>query len=267
MNKVEGVIFDWAGTTVDFGCFAPVNAFMQVFKDKGIEVTMDEIRQPMGMAKREHIKTMLEMKRIESCWKQKYEKNFDEKDIDILYSNFKDLLINSLATFSIPLPDVRETIKVLRHNGIRIGSTTGYTDKMMEVVLESSKRNRYEPDFWITPDSTNSYGRPYPYMIYRNIEALKLSATWKVIKVGDTIADIKEGINAGVWSVGVVVGSSQMGLSYDEFQNLSENEKNEVIKETELAFLEEGADFTIKTMRELPQLIEKINALIENGKN
>ena len=85
-------------------------------------------------------------------------------------------------------------------------------------------------------------------MIHRNIEPLKLSATWKVVKVGDTKADIKEGLNAGVWSVGVVIGSSQIGLSYEEFEDLSEREKNEAIKETEGAFLEEGADFTIKTM-------------------
>ncbi|PJO45375.1 phosphonoacetaldehyde hydrolase, partial [Lysinibacillus xylanilyticus] len=38
--KVKGVIFDWAGTTVDFGCFAPVNVFLTVFEDAGIEVTL-----------------------------------------------------------------------------------------------------------------------------------------------------------------------------------------------------------------------------------
>lgn len=266
MNKVEGVIFDWAGTTVDFGCFAPVNVFLQVFKDKGIEVTMDEAREPMGMLKRDHIKTMLKMKRINNLWREKHGGDFDEKDVDALYSSFEQLLINSLSMFSKPLPDVVETVKVLRNSGIKIGSTTGYTDKMMDVVLENSRKNGYEPDFWITPDSTNSYGRPYPYMIYRNIEALKLSATWKVVKVGDTKADINEGLNAGVWSIGVVIGSSQMGLNNEEFECLSKSRKNEFIKSTERAFLEAGADFTIKTMKELPQLIQKINVLIEEGK-
>ncbi|MGH4051547.1 MAG: phosphonoacetaldehyde hydrolase [Clostridium sp.] len=267
MNKIEGVIFDWAGTTVDFGCFAPVNVFLKIFKEKGIEVTLDEVREPMGMLKREHIKTMLKMKRINNLWREKYGKNFEEKDVDGLYSSFESLLISSLSIFSKPLPDVCKIIKLLRSNGIKIGSTTGYTDKMLQVVLENSRKNGYEPDFWITPDSTNSYGRPYPYMIYRNIEALKLSATWKVIKVGDTKSDIKEGVNAGVWSVGVIVGSSQMGLSYEEYESLSENERDEAIKKTNLAFLEAGADFTIKTMMELPELIVKINDLIIEGRN
>lgn len=266
MNKVEGVIFDWAGTTVDFGCFAPVNIFLKIFKQAGIEVTMDEARIPMGMLKRDHIKAILQMPRISEMWKEKYERDFNEKDIDNLYSVFKPLLIASLKEYIHPIPGVINTVRVLRNSGIKIGSTTGYTDEMMEIVTKGAKKNGYEPDYVVTPDTTNSIGRPYPYMIFRNIENLGLSASWKVVKVGDTISDIKEGINAGVWSVGIVVGSSQMGLSYEQFINLNDNDRDEIIKKTEESFKKAGADFTIKTMVELPGLIEKINKLILEGK-
>ena len=225
MNKIEGVIFDWAGTTIDFGCFAPVNIFLKIFKEAGIEVTMDEAREPMGMLKRDHIKAMLKMLRIRKMWKEKYGRDFNEKDIDDLYGAFQPLLLSSLTEYTHPIPKVIETVKLLKENGIKIGSTTGYTDAMMEIVRSGSKEKGYEPDFWVTPDSTNCIGRPYPYMIFRNIETLGLSASWKVVKVGDTISDIKEGINAGVWSVGVVIGSSQMGLSYEEFNNLNYDDK------------------------------------------
>jgi phosphonoacetaldehyde hydrolase len=265
LNKIEGVIFDWAGTTVDFGCFAPVNVFIEIFKAKGIEVTMEETRIPMGILKREHIKAMLTMPRIKTLWSEVHGKDFDEKDVDSLYSNFEPLLIASLSKYTDPLPGVIDTVRWLRENGLKIGSTTGYTDAMMEIVVKQAKEKGYEPEFWITPDSTGSIGRPYPNMIFRNIEALKLSDAFKVIKVGDTTSDIKEGINAGVWSVGVVVGSSQMGLSYEEFTNLSEIKKDEAIRNTEKSFLDVGADFTIKTMSELPGLIQKINGLISDG--
>ena len=46
---IEAVIFDWAGTTVDYGCFAPVKAFMEAFAHHGVPVTMEETRKPMGM--------------------------------------------------------------------------------------------------------------------------------------------------------------------------------------------------------------------------
>ena len=49
----------------------------------------------------------------------------------------------------------------------------------------------------------------------------------RVLKVGDTISDIKEGKNAGVWSAGIVVGSSEMGLTQEEYEALSPEEKEE----------------------------------------
>lgn len=265
MNKITGVIFDWAGTTIDFGCFAPVHVFLEIFRVAGIQVTMEEARQPMGMLKRDHIKAMLEMPRINTAWQEKYGRCFTEQDIDALYEKFLPLLLKSLSKYTQPLPEVVETVKLLRDKGLKIGSTTGYTDEMMEIVIGEAKEKGYQPDFWITPDSTESYGRPYPYMIFRNMQALKLAAPWQVIKVGDTIADIQEGINAGVWSVGVVVGSSQMGLAYDEFLGLSEQEKNKAIQKVEGHFLAAGADFTIKTMKELPELIAKINRMNADG--
>ena len=33
MKKIEAVIFDWAGTTADYGSFAPVKAFMKAFSN------------------------------------------------------------------------------------------------------------------------------------------------------------------------------------------------------------------------------------------
>ncbi|ALC89298.1 phosphonoacetaldehyde hydrolase [Bacillus sp. FJAT-18017] len=267
MNKIEGVIFDWAGTTVDFGCFAPVNVFIDIFKQAGIEVTMAEAREPMGMLKIDHIRAMLSMPRISALWQEKYGRAFTEQDVEKLYAEFEPALLSSLSEYTDPLPEVVETVQTLRSQGLKIGSTTGYTQSMMDVVVPNASKKGYSPDFYITPDVTNSFGRPYPYMIHRNMEALKLSAAWKVVKVGDTISDIKEAVNAGVWAVGVVVGSSEMGLSLDEFQALSEDEQEKAISRTEETFTRSGADFTIKSMSELPALIEKINQLIQKEKD
>lgn len=266
MNRIEGVIVDWAGTTVDFGCFAPVNVFVDIFKDAGIDVTMGEAREPMGMLKIDHIRAMLSMPRIAVLWEEKYGKSFNERDVEKLYAEFVPALMASLSAYTDPIPGVIEAIDVLRSRGLKIGSTTGYTTTMMDVVVPNALEKGYSPDVYITPEDTNSIGRPYPYMVYRNMELLKLSASWKVVKVGDTISDIKEGVNAGVWSVGVVIGSSEMGLSLEEFSSLSEADKETVISKTEEIFMQNGADFTISTMRELPQLIDQINSLISDGK-
>lgn len=266
MNKIEGVIFDWAGTTIDFGCFAPVNVFINIFKNAGIDVTMEEARRPMGMLKIDHVRAMLSMPRISLLWKEKFGREFDEQDVKNLYAEFEPALMASLIEFTDPIPKVVETVQNLRKQGLKIGSTTGYTQSMMDVVVPIALKKGYGPDFYITPDGTDSLGRPYPYMIFRNMEALKLSAAWKVVKVGDTVSDIKEGLNAGVWSVGVIIGSSEMGLSLDEYHALSEAVQKTIVSKTEQIFIESGADFTIKSMCELPLLIERINRLLSEGK-
>ncbi len=172
----------------------------------------------------------------------------------------------TLKEYTDPIPEVVETVQLLRNQGLKIGSTTGYTQAMMDVVVSNAADKGYRPDCYFTADDTQSMGRPYPYMIYRNMEELKLSAAWKVVKVGDTASDIKEGLNAGVWSVGVVIGSSEMGLSQEEFESLTQTEKDQAISKTEQSFKQHGAQFTIKTMSELPQLIEQINQMISEGK-
>ena len=218
MRNVEAVIFDWAGTTVDYGCFAPVQAFVEVFKHFGIEPTMQEVREPMGMLKIDHIRTMLHMPRIQKLWEEKYGQASTEEDVEKLYGLFEEKLMSILDRFAQPKPYVLEVVKELRARGIKIGSTTGYTDDMMAVVVPKAKEAGYEPDTWFSPDSVGHVGRPYPYMIFQNMEALHVSSVEHVVKVGDTVSDILEGKHAGVFTVGVVEGSSEMGLTEEEYE-------------------------------------------------
>ncbi|MEF2783638.1 phosphonoacetaldehyde hydrolase [Erysipelotrichaceae bacterium HCN-30851] len=256
--KIEAVIFDWAGTTVDYGCFAPVQAFIEVFKEFGMEVTMEETRKPMGMLKWDHIKTMLEMPRIHDLWLQAHGREVENKDIDEMHDAFTGKLMGILDQFSDPKPYVVETIETLRKMGLKIGSTTGYTDQMMEVVTKVAKEKGYEPDFWITPNSVENYGRPYPYMVFENLKHLHVTSVHAAVKVGDTISDIKEGIAAGVTTVGIIEGSSLMGLTQEEFENLTDKEKQLCYEKVEKQYKDAGADYVISTIKELPSLIESL---------
>ena len=254
-RKIEAVIFDWAGTTVDYGCFAPVQAFAEVFRQAGIEPTMAEVREPMGMLKQDHIKTMLAMPRINSLWVEKYGNKPGEEDIDRLYHSFETNLMSILDKFAEPKPYVLEVVEKLRKMGIKIGSTTGYTDEMMSVVVPKAKEAGYEPDAWFSPNAVGNVGRPYPYMIFKNMEALKLTSTEHVIKVGDTVSDIKEGKNAGVFTVGVIEGSSEMGLTQAEYEALEAEEQVAKIQAVAKILRDAGADAVILNMKELLDII------------
>ena len=251
MKKIKAVIFDWAGTTVDFGCMAPVQAFLEVFRQYGVEPTMEEVREPMGMLKIDHIRTMLKMPRIRECWEKQHGTEPGEEEAQQLYSIFEEKLLSILSFYSDPKPGVVEAVAKLRRSGLKIGSTTGYTDKMMEIVVPAAAGKGYAPDVWFSPDSTGQKGRPYPYMIFRNMETLGIDDVRKVLKVGDTASDIKEGKHAGVWSAGVIVGSSEMGLTEEEYEAPSPEEKEAKCKETEEKFRKAGADIVFRTLEEL----------------
>lgn len=252
---IEAVVFDWAGTTVDYGCFAPVQAFVEAFRHFGIEVTMEETRKPMGMLKRDHIRTMLNMERIAKEWERVFGRKAGQEDVEAVYAQFEPKLFSILDQFAAPKPDVVETVAQLRAMGLGIGSTTGYTDAMMAVVAPAAAQQGYAPDCWFSPDSTGGKGRPYPYMMFENMKSLHVSAAKNVVKVGDTVSDIKEGVNAGAWSVGVIEGSSEMGLSREEYESLSQTERETACQKTEETFRKAGADFVIRNLSELPQLI------------
>lgn len=257
-RTIEAVIFDWAGTTVDFGCFAPVQAFIRAFEEFGITPTVEEVRKPMGMLKRDHIKTMMNMERIHEQWMKVHGTDFTEEDIDKVYEASEKGILKILKDFAEPKPYTLDTVKKLRERGIKIGSTTGYTDEMMEIVVPLAKEKGYEPDCWFSPNSVSDMGRPFPYMIFKNMEQLKVSSVRNVIKVGDTVSDIKEGLAAGVLTVGVIEGSSIMALSEAEYEKLHEDEKADICNHVKKVYEEAGADYVISNLSELPILIQQL---------
>lgn len=263
-RAIEGVIFDWAGTTVDFGCFAPLDVFCTIFEKYGVPVTAEEAREPMGKLKWDHIKAMLHQPRICKEWKNRYNHAPTDTDVVQLYSEFEPFLLGLLPDYCTPIEGVLPAIEHLRSMGIKIGSTTGYTRKMIQIVAEGAAQKGYTPDHIVSSDECKA-GRPAPWMIYHNCEALDLWHLSRVIKVGDTISDIQEGLNASVWSVGVVIGSSLMGLTEEQYKGLSISEKDTMIRHCTSKFEEAGAHFVIRSMHELPNLIQKINTLLADG--
>lgn len=166
-------------------------------------------------------------------------------------------MLIGIPDFSSPKPYTLEVVQKLREMGIKIGSTTGYTDSMMAVVVPNAKEQGYDPDAWFSPDSTQGLGRPYPYMIYNNMKKFDIVSVDEVVKVGDTVADVKEGKNAGVISLGVLEGSSVLGLSQEEYESLPKEERSFILNQARKKLLDAGADDVLLNLSELPEWLEK----------
>lgn len=77
-----------------------------------------------------------------------------------------------------------------------------------------------------------------------------------VVKVGDTVSDIQEGRNAGVRSLGVLEGSSVMGMTQTAYEALSADEKQAALDRARQMFLETGADDVLLNIEQLPAWIQ-----------
>lgn len=249
---------DWAGTAIDYGCFAPVAAFVNSFKAIGAPVTPEETRQHMGLTKIEEIRTLFAIPHVAADFRKENGHDCSEADVQNCYEHFQKALFTTLVSYAVPIPDVVETVAKLRADGIKVGSTTGYTRPMMDIVMPAAANLGYAVDHCATADGKPG-GRPKPYMIYENLCRLDVSCRRSAIKVGDTIADIREGVNAGTWSVGVLLGSNELGLTQQETAAMAPAELSSRMAGARWNMLAAGADYVIDSIAQLPQLIKCVN--------
>jgi len=262
-NSVKAVIFDWAGTTIDYGCMAPKNVFVEIFKRMGIAITDAEAREPMGQNKIDHIREILKMPAVTKRWVEYYGSMWSEENVEKIYNDFIPLQVEVVSNYAGLIPGILELQDELRNRNIKIGSTTGYNREIMDVVSIKAAEQGYKPDC-IVCSSDVVAGRPSPFMALKNAMDLNVYPLSSIVKVGDTVADIKEGVNACMWSIGVIVSSNEMGLTYDEIQLLDEKELELRKEKIAKKFLDAGAHAVINTVDELPALIDKINNSLNN---
>ena len=251
----EAVIFDWAGTTVDFGSMAPVAAFRAAFADFGISPTDAEIRAPMGMLKRDHIKAMLKGERIAQEFLARHGRASTGDDAEAIYSRFEPALMAGLPSHCELKEGLLGAVSLLRSLGIRIGSTTGYTPKMMEVVVEKAAEQGYRPDCVATAADAGGHGRPWPYMIFCNMERLGVKRVSSLIKIGDTPSDMQEGRNAGAFTVGIAEGSSAAGCSAAQWAALGDADRKAALSKAAAALYGAGADLVARSLGDMEEIL------------
>ncbi|WP_165064998.1 phosphonoacetaldehyde hydrolase [Desulfovibrio sp. ZJ200] len=263
-GPVQAVILDWAGTAVDHGCRGPVAVFSRAFERYGITPEVAEVRAPMGREKREHVQAMLAMPRLAGLWRAAQHSAPDDAATNAVFAAVQELMPETLADYAAPVPGCVQAIAALRAQGLKIGSCTGYSRDMMARLLPRAEAAGYKPDALVTADEVPQ-GRPWPWMCYLNCQRLGVHPPEAVIKAGDTIADIEEGINAGMWSVGVTRTSNALGLTAQEAAALPAEELCRREQELGRAFLDAGAHYVLSSIADLPGLVDQVNARLARG--
>ncbi len=264
MPELKAVIFDWAGTMVDFGSRAPMGVFVKTFKQFGVDISIEEARQPMGLPKWQHIEALLRNHRIASVWEAAHGKKPDTKDIDAIFKVFTPMNARVVSDYATLVPGAAATAQALRDRGLKIGSTTGYTRDIMEPLLPLAAAQGYAPDNLVCAGDLAA-GRPSPLMMYRCFADLGVYPPSSVVKVDDTAPGIEEGKAAGTWTVAVAVSGNAMGLSEDEWADLPVEEKVMRRDVAHARLRETGADWVVDSIADLIPVIEAIELRLAAG--
>src|SRR5215471_2019871 len=209
---VKAVVFDWAGTMVDYGCMAPVEALIDVFAGEGVSISGAEARHDMGKAKHDHLIAIMANPAVAARWQTHKGRFATQADIERIYQNLIPAMTAAAAKASSLIPGAAESVAALAALGVRIGSGTGYTREMMVEILAAAARQGYAPEVVVCAGETPS-GRPAPLMTWKALIALDAWPARACIKVDDSAVGIEEGRLAGCWTVGLSASGNGVGLT------------------------------------------------------
>ncbi len=254
---VKAVVFDWAGTMVDFGCMAPVEALIEVFAKEGVTLSDAEARRDMGKAKHDHLSAIMADPAVASRWQAQKGAAAGHADIERIYHNLVPAMTAAAARASVLIPGAAETAATLAGLGVRIGSGTGYTREMMAGILAEAAAQGYAPEIVVCAGETPS-GRPAPLMTWKALIALDAWPARACIKVDDAAVGIEEGRLAGCWTVGLSASGNGVGMSRDAFLGLAPDERHAKLAAAETVLREAGADYVIEDVSQLMAVVHDI---------
>ena len=265
-GPIQAVILDWAGCTMDFGCMAPAVVFVEVFKRKQVPITIDEARAPMGAHKLVHIRKITQLDSVRERWRDAHGRLPNEDDVEAMFADFVPLQLECLSNYSALIPGTLDVVAALRAKGIKIGSTTGFTTEMTAINLAEAKRQGYEPDSTVSASEMPA-GRPYPFMCLQNAINLEVDCVQACVKVDDTIPGVHEGLNAGMWTIGLAIAGNEVGLNLEEWEALSEEERRMKRDRAYTRMNACGAHYVVDSIAEIMPCIEDIQMRISRGES
>ncbi len=263
-GPLKAVILDWAGTTMDYGCFAPAVVFVKVYERKDVPISIEQARGPMGAHKKVHIRELSLTEDIATRWQEVHGRKPSEDDIEAMFQDFVPLQLECLADYADLIPGTVEAVARFRERGLKIGSSTGYTGEMMELLLEEARKRGYEPDASVCASDVPA-GRPHPWMCLENAKKLGVYPMESIVKIGDTLPDIWEGLNAGMWTIGLAKTGNEMGLTLKEIDELDPETCERRLQRAYDRLAQAGAHYVVDGIGDVEPALDEIQARVSRG--
>jgi phosphonoacetaldehyde hydrolase len=261
---IRAVVFDWAGTMIDHGSRAPVEALLRLFAAAGVPIDAAEARADMGRAKRDHLRAILAMPRVAGAWRAAHGVAPTEADVTHLHDTLEPIMRDVARDCAALIPGAAELVADLRAAGVPIGSCTGYTRAMMADIMPLAAAQGYAPDVVVCSDETVA-GRPSPLMLWKALVELGAWPASACVKVDDAAVGIEEGRAAGAWTVGVAASGNGVGLDHAALLALDPDDRARRVAAAGASLRAAGADYVIDSVADLWPLLTTISVRIAAG--
>lgn len=265
-RHLEAVIFDWAGTTVDFGVLSQAQIYVDAFKAAcDMEISLEQASVPTGLGPWQHIESLGTNPTIDACWRARFGHSMGYTETRHIYETFVPLQIERAGLYSALIPGVLDVVSDIRKRGLKVGSTSSYPRQVMLRMIDLVAQQGYEPDCTVCSDDLKTGSRPGPWMALDCLRQLHVGAVSHCVKVDDTQSGIEEGLNAGMWTVGVALSSRSAGWSLEEFRKSDDVTRERVRERVSAELRAAGAHFVIDTVADLIPIIDEIQVHLADG--
>ena len=262
---IRAIMLDWAGTTVDHGSMAPVLALRTLFQKHGVTLSVEDARREMGLLKRDQIQAILARPNVRADWNAVTGRDPGEAEVSSLFEEFGPLQMQIIEQHSQLIQGVAQVVSGWQSRGLLIGTTTGYTRAMLAPVATQAAQQGYRPDASVCPDEVSA-GRPAPWMLMKNAQLLDVYPPSACVKIGDTIVDIEEGKNAGMWTIGITRTGNLIGLDKEQWEQLPAETQEAQLSRARRILLDAGADYVVEDLASCNPALAKIEKHLRNGK-
>ncbi len=264
-RNLKAVIFDWAGTLIDFGSCAPTSVIVEIFRRRNTLVTMSQAREPMGRSKREHLAYIAAMPAVSDAWKAAHEGHpITELDIDSLYVDFLPLQKQILSHHSKLIDGAAAIAQWCQSHGLRIGTTTGYTRELLDIVLVLAKLQGFTPECALGVEDA-PLGRPAPFLLFEAAKRMAVYPMWHMVKIDDTPVGIQAGRNAGCWTIGVSKTGNCVGLTEEQWIALEPSEQAIHLDRANKILRSAGAHATVESVADIRETLLQFDTWLSNG--
>ena len=190
---IDLVVLDVAGTTVRDDGDVVARCMASVLAGANVQVDVADVNPVMGLRKPLAIATLLESARGGPP---------EPDEVARIHDRFRASMVEYYASSAdvAAMPGAETLFEGLRRRGVLIALDTGFDRTILDAILDRLNW-RSLLDATVASDEVQR-GRPHPDMIRSLTSRLGITDSARVCKVGDSIADIQEGVNA---SCGLVV--------------------------------------------------------------